>query len=147
MATRIIPHKKAVAVDLTKPIGTEAMLRDASGEDCYTNQWMHDSPLCNMCASLEVCGILYNAKMAKTVKALEKENGVTYLDNMHFNEIDEDAIIVWLKKKPRTGKQFIDAIEKLAECSDRDTTVAWCKSFIVERKNISLGADKIIKVK
>lgn len=134
-------------LDLSKPVDVRTKLHEADPEDCFTYLWMTDQPLCNICSELEICGILYNARLAKQVKDKEKEQGVTYLDNMHFNEIVDVDVITWLRHKPRTGRQFIDMIEKFSGCSDRDTTKYWCAAFVKEHKNISIGADKIIKVK
>lgn len=146
MATVIKPHKKGIEVDLTKPVDKVSGLNSAVEGECYTYLWMMDSNLCNICASFEICGILHTERLEKQVKQIEKDKGVTYLDNMHFNEIKESEVIQWLQHKPRTGKQFIDAIEKITKCSDRQTVVYWCQSFIKERGNISINEDKIIIV-
>lgn len=140
-----IKHTKAAHpdVDLTKPVDASEIIKTTTPEDCYTYLWEPGDSLCNVCASFEMCGILFNARLTKAVAKKEKDKG-GYLDNIHFDSLAHEDVIAWLKKKQRTSKDFINMVQKYSECSDRDTVRYWCKSFIKEYENISVQNGLII---
>lgn len=146
MAERI-KHKTIIhpEIDLTKPVPVETLIKEATEEGCYTYLWKPGHTMCNLCASLEMCGILYNARLTKKVKKLEKEKG-GYLDSMLFDCINKDELKQWLQIKPRTTQELVDKVGKFANCPDPNTTMFWCKSFIIETPGISTK-DGIVIVK
>lgn len=146
MATRTTKKtNRHKSIDITKPVDVNFLMQSVGVEDCFSKEWAPGDNLCNLCSEFELCGILYNARLAKREKEIEKANGVTFLDNMRFDEIEPADVVKWLRHKPRTGKQFIDMIEKVSGCSDRVTCRMWCSSFVEERDNISIE-NKIITV-
>lgn len=134
---------KAADLDLTKPVPTKQLMAEVNEEDCYTQLWNPEDKLCSICASFEICGILYNARLTKKVAKREKDKG-GYLDNMHFDSIDKDELIQWLRIKPRTTQQLVDKIAKFSECPDPDTIIYWVKSFIIETPEIKTKGGIVI---
>lgn len=132
-------------VNMTKPVDVKEVTANIEDQDCFTFLWQPDDKLCAACADCEMCGIIYNHRLNKKVKRVEKEKG-GYLDNMHFDSIDKDELLQWLRMKPRTTQQFVDKIAKFSECPDHKTVVYWCKSFIIETKGVSTK-DGIVIVK
>lgn len=134
-------------IDVSLPVDVQKLMgQTTEAEDCYTFLWEPGDSMCNVCASFDMCGLIYNTRIKKKVAAIEKEKG-GYLDSSLFECIDRNDVKTWLKHKPRTGKQFVDMIQKVSNCPDRDTCKMWCSSFIQETKGVSIGADKIIIVK
>lgn len=139
------PDPITPGMDITKPLPVDALIAATDEGDCYSYEWKADHPLCCICSAKLMCGILYNARQKKQVKVLEETKG--YLDLSDFDGIVPDDMIIWLAYKPRTGKQFIDKVQKFTNCSDRQTCVDWCKSFILEHQDVlAVGKDKIIIV-
>lgn len=132
-------------MDLTKPVPVDALTASLNPDDCYGYEWMPDNSACCMCSCKVMCGIIFNDRQKKTMKEQDKQK--QYLDVTHFDEIEPADMITWLAHKPRTGKQFIDKVQKFSECGERKTCIEWCKSFIIDHADVlSVGADKIINV-
>lgn len=131
------------ALDLTKPVDTEAMLQQTPSESCFSHEWEPTHKLCCVCADSEICGVLFNSRLTKKVREIEEENG-GYLDNMHFDSIDKDEVKQLLSMKQFTFDMFVKKIAKFTQCPDLDTVKYWCKSYIIETKGVSLKAGIVI---
>ncbi len=129
------PRKKPTFPDLdySKPVDIKAIEATASEADCFTYLWEPQDKACTLCNDNMICGIMFNSRQTKHITQHEKENG-NYLDNIHFDSINKDDVMVWLKHKPRTLKQFNALIHKHSECPDLQTCQYWCRSFLREHK-------------
>lgn len=130
-------------IDYTKPVDTEAYIKEVEDGDCFSVLFQADDSSCALCADKHLCHRLYHDRQTKKVKQLEKNKG-GYLDSSRFDCLPAEDVLTWLKRKPRTGKQFIDKVAEISRCPDRPTVHAWCKSFILEH-NLSVE-NKIIVV-
>jgi hypothetical protein len=121
-------------LDITKPINVDKITAQLDVDDCYGYEWMPDHVSCCMCAAKDICGIIYNERQKNYIKQRDKEH--QYLDVVRFDEIEPDDMITWLAYKPRSGKQFIDKVQKFSECSDRVTCQQWVKSFLIDHADV-----------
>jgi len=132
-------------LDMTKPLKVDEITAQLNPLDCYGFEWSADAHECTICASKLVCGIIYNNRQKLYIQERNKEK--QYLDIVRFDEIVSEDMITWLAYKPRTGKQFIDKVQKFSECSNRQTCVDWVKSFLIDHADVlSVDENKIIIV-
>lgn len=145
-----IPRKKPTHkdVDTLLPVNKKKVMANdvaRNGASCFSHLWNMETKDCGSCHDNEMCGIMFASRLKRKVKEFEAEKP-PMLDVIDFDGITRKSIMMWLRTQERTGKEFIDHVEVLSKCPDRETVKMWCKSFIKDSDRLYVQ-DGVIRFK
>lgn len=121
-------------VDLTRPVNADkVMSKDVElyGDSCFGKEWSPEEKACSVCHDQEMCGLVFHNNQRKTVAAWEAVNPPT-LDKHNLDTFDKQEMLEWVKKAPRSFKDFVEYVYDRANIADKTTVVYWCKSYILD---------------
>lgn len=104
-------------------------------ESCFGRGYNPENKYCSMCNDSEMCGIVFHQLLKKRTKVWEASRPKT-LDQIDFDGIEVNTILMWLKLSQHTTKEFVAKIKAMSKCDDDETVLYWCKSFI--KDNVKL---------
>lgn len=120
------PRMKKSPSDLSREIDASDFTFDKN--DCFGGLWDIEDRLCRLCHDNVVCGILFAKKVALEETRMQRENE-KFLDTVDFENINKDALCIWLSTSAKSVDDFFDYVAKKASCSDEVAVVEYIKRF------------------
>jgi hypothetical protein len=126
-----LPRKVMSKVDLSQPINYNDFTFEK--DDCFGGLWNMEDKSCRMCHDNVVCGILFSKKVAIEEKKIQAENE-TFLDTVDFQNVNKDALALWLSIKNRTVEEVFEYVTQKSSCSDEVAVVEYIKRYVLANK-------------